>query len=135
MYARRVAIFTSMDKNGKILLQHRGEDTPTKKNMWAFFGGEIEDRETPEEAVRREAEEEICIKLKNLKLFKRYEFQEPYGSAEKFMFIAETNASLEELKEQQTEGQDLGFFSFKELEKLEISDNDMKIIKDVLNIN
>jgi mutator protein MutT len=133
MYTRRVTLFILMDSDGKIVLQHRDGNAPTKKNMWAFFGGGIDKGETPEQTVRREAREELGIELKNLKFFNRYEFQESYGFIEKSVFVAELDNSVEELKKQQEEGDGLGLFSFEETKGLEMSENDMKILKDLFD--
>jgi 8-oxo-dGTP diphosphatase len=133
MYVRRVALFVLRDKEGRVVLQHRDENAPTKPNQWALFGGEIEKEETPEEAVRREAEEELHIKLKGLRFFKRYEFKETYGARERFVFVAGLDKSIEELKKQQMEGDDMGLFSFKDIGELNISENDMRILKGLFN--
>lgn len=133
MYARRVALFVLRDKNGRVLLQHRSKTAKRIPGYWAFFGGGIEKNETPEEALKREAEEELGIKLKDFKFFRRYEFQEAEGLYEKFVFVAPLDNSLEELKKQQKEGQNLGLFSFEELTDLKITDNDMIILKDLFD--
>lgn len=133
MYARRVALFVLRDRNGRVLLQHRSKTAGRLPDYWAFFGGGIDKGETPEEAVKREAKEELGIELEDLKFFKRYEFQEAEGLQEKFVFIAPLNYSPEELKKQQEEGQNLGLFSFEELKNLKITNNDMVVLKDLFN--
>ena len=35
-------------------------------DMWSLFGGEIEKNEDPQEAMLREIEEELCIKVKDI---------------------------------------------------------------------
>lgn len=131
MYARKVCLFVLRDRSGRVLLQHRDKDAPFLADCWAFFGGEINKNETPSEAVKREAEEELGIKLRDFEFFKKYEFQEEAGIWEKFVFIAPLKNSPKNLKEQQQEGKDLGVFSFEELKNLKISDNDMIILKDI----
>lgn len=133
MFVRRVACFILRDEEGRVLLQHRDKNAPILLNHWAFFGGGIEEGESPEEAVKREAKEELDIELKELKFFKKYEFREEQGLYEKFFFIAKLNHSIEELKTQQKEGQNLSLFSFNDLKKLQISDNDMIVLKDLFN--
>lgn len=133
MYVRRVALFILRDKKERILLQHRQKTAQRLPDYWAFFGGEIEEGETPEDTVQREAKEELGIELKDLKFLKRYEFQQEDGLHEKFVFIATLTISIEELKIQQEEGQDSGLFSFKELKNLKISDYDKIILKDLFN--
>ncbi|MBD3361711.1 NUDIX domain-containing protein [Candidatus Woesearchaeota archaeon] len=133
MYARRIAMFVLRDDNNRVLLQHRDKDASVLPDHWAFFGGGIEGNETPEEAVRREAKEELGIELKDLDFFKRYEFQEKKGLYEKFVFVAPLNYAMDTLKKQQDEGQDLRVFSFEELANLKISDNDKVVLEDLFN--
>lgn len=133
MYVRRVALFVLKDEDGRVLLQHRDKTAPRLPDYWAFFGGEIEENETPEDAVIREAKEELGIEFKNLEFFKRYEFQQEDGLHEKFVFIASLSVSFKELRRQQEEGQNLGLFSFEELKNLKISDYDRVILRDLFN--
>jgi len=130
MYNRRVALFVLKDKD-RILLQKRSKDDDKIPNYWAFFGGQIEEGESPEQAVKREAKEELGIVLEDFKLFKRYELQTPWGLHENFVFVAPLKDSLETLRKQQTEGQGLDLFSFKDIEKLKITDTDRIILKDL----
>lgn len=120
-----------MDKEKRIILQHRDEGAPTRKSMWALFGGGIDDGETPEQAARREAKEELGVELNGLKFFRHYNQDEGYGMVEKFVFVADLENSVEELKKQQTEGDDLGLFSFEETKELNIHENDVKILMDL----
>lgn len=131
MYARRVALFVLRDKEGRVLLQHRSESAKLLPDYWAFFGGGIGDDEIPEKAVAREAMEELGIELKDLKFFKRYEFQEEPGLFEKFVYTAPLEHSLDFLREKQKEGKDCGLFSFDELKSLKISDNDRVVLEDL----
>ena len=49
-------------KEGKVLIQRRSEGMPGG-GLWEFPGGSIEPGETPEEALRRELEEETCVAI------------------------------------------------------------------------
>ncbi len=130
-YSRRVALFALIDDERKILLQLRDNKAPTAPGFWAFFGGGIEDRESPEEAVRREAGEELDIKLEGLKFFRRYVFRHKEGLSEKFVFTAHLMFPVDELRKRLKEGDDLGLFSSKSISKLKITDYDKKILKDI----
>ena len=55
--------------DGTMLLQHRTKDAPTFPDHWSLFGGGIEEGETPEQAVRREALEELSYQLASPRLF------------------------------------------------------------------
>ena len=64
----KVSLFTLFNNRNSFLLQHRTQDAPRLPNMWAFFGGGVERKETPLQAVYREAWEEINYRLKDPKL-------------------------------------------------------------------
>jgi 8-oxo-dGTP diphosphatase len=53
-----------LHRHGCVLLQHR-DDSPAIRypGAWAIFGGHVEEGETPEEAARREIEEELGLRL------------------------------------------------------------------------
>lgn len=124
-------MFVLRDAEDKVLLQHRSESAKLLPGYWAFFGGGIEEGETPEQALVREAREELGIELKDFKFFKRYEAQEEPGLFEKFVYTAPLEYSLDSLRKQQEEGKDLGLFSFGELKSLKISDNDRIVLEDL----
>ena len=54
-------------ERGNLVLQLRDNipsiETP---GMWSLFGGMIEKNEDPQEAMLREIEEELCIKVKDI---------------------------------------------------------------------
>ncbi|UCD03993.1 MAG: NUDIX hydrolase [Candidatus Woesearchaeota archaeon] len=130
-YWRRIAIFTLKDEKGRFLLLLRDKNVKDLTHYWAFIGGGIEEGETPEEAVMREAEEEIGIRP-NLRSFKEYDdlhYKDNLYQA--FVFIGKLEHPLEQLKKQQTEGEDLGLFSIDEIKKLKIHDGDMTVWKDI----
>lgn len=133
MNIRRAAGFALKDKEGRILLQHRDEKAPINPNCWGIFGGQMEEGETPEETVAREAKEELGIDLVDLKFFRRFEFQEEGDAFEAFIFVAPLLYSVEQLRKQQTEGKDLGLFSFKETKKLKTSNHTKTILKALFN--
>ncbi len=130
-YARRIALFILKDQRGRFLLQHKDETSKRIPNYWGFFGGGIKKGETPEQAVIREAHEELKIGLEQLKFFKKYIHKESIGIVEKNIFTAQTAIQLEKLREQQTEGDDIGFFSLEETKALRMLDNDRAILADI----
>jgi len=134
-YAHRSAGFILFDKDNKIILQHRDAEAPQFALYWSLFGGGIEEGETPEEAVRREAQEELQIKLYDLKLFKRHEYKEKSGLREEFVFVSPLRNTVEELKKKQTEGDTLGLFSFEEINKLKVIPRDLEPINEFFSKN
>ncbi len=122
------SLFVLRDEKGRVLLQHRTKDAERFPDFWSFFGGGINPGETPEDAVRREAKEELEIELKDLKFFKRYELE---GSGDKFVFVAPLKHSIKQLKIQQKEGNNLGLFSWEDLKNLKLPNHDLPILKDL----
>jgi len=116
--------------NGMILLQYRGKDNRWNQDSWSEFGGQIEEGETPEEAIKRELKEELGIELTDLKFFKKYELQRKKGIYEQFVFTASLNYPLDRLKKQQKEGGDLSLFTYKEIKNLKMADYTKEILED-----
>jgi 8-oxo-dGTP pyrophosphatase MutT (NUDIX family) len=67
---RQVAAALLVTPEGRYLMQHR-DDLPhiILPGHWACFGGTIEPGETPEAALRRELEEEIEFRVRNVVAF------------------------------------------------------------------
>jgi len=116
--------------NGTILLQYRDKDSKWNQDSWNEFGGQIEEGETPEEAVKRELKEELGIELADLKFFKKYELQRQKEIYEQFVFTASLNCPLESLKKQQKEGKDLAFFNCEEIKNLKMAGYTREILED-----
>lgn len=63
MKLRKVALIIFYDKDKRILLQNR-EGISKLGEKWGYFGGGIEEGETPQQAVVRETKEELNYDLK-----------------------------------------------------------------------
>lgn len=133
MFIKRIAIFVLYNFEKQILLQHRDENAKYYPNYWGFFGGSIENGETVEEALMREADEELQMHFDKVQLFKRYEIEEDIGKCERFLFLIPTKKSLSELKKQQLEGDDLKFFNSEELAKLKLNPYTKFIFDDIFS--
>ena len=70
MIKRNVALVLFYDNKGNILVQDRREKSRIGEE-YGFFGGQIEEGETPEQALKREIKEELGINIKNFKYFKK----------------------------------------------------------------
>lgn len=129
---KQVSDYILYDDNSRVLLMHRTSDAPTHPDYWGLFGGKIENGETPEMAVKREAQEELGIRLENVGLFKTYSQEDQYGKQIRHIFTGPLEYSLEELRANQKEGQNLNLFSLDDLNNIKISKNDLVIVKDVI---
>ncbi len=50
-------------RDGRVLLVHRSPSKRFYPDVWDLFGGHVEEGESPEEALRREAREELGIEV------------------------------------------------------------------------
>lgn len=68
---KQIAQVLLFDRNDRLLIYLR-DDKPEIPfpNHWDFFGGHVEEGETPEEALVREVNEELGVKLKAWQLFR-----------------------------------------------------------------
>ncbi len=75
---RKVAVLVPYyTKDGKsfVFLQKRSKDAKILPNFFGFFGGGIDEGETPEQAVRREIKEELVYEMKDYKFFNHFEHE------------------------------------------------------------
>jgi mutator protein MutT len=63
-----------LSNNSRVYLQKRTEDAPTSPGYFGFFGGLVEEGETPEIALEREIQEELGIHVSGYAHFKSYDF-------------------------------------------------------------
>jgi mutator protein MutT len=138
MKTRNVALIIFYDKDKRILLQDRRGISKLGAE-WGFFGGRIEQGETPEQAVVRETKEELCFDLKDYKYVGEYGYEIGESLKKKFpnfdfdivlckVFIAPLKHNLYKFK--QKEGINMKLFSLDEAEKLKmVSDGDIEIVR------
>ncbi|HEY2920408.1 MAG TPA: NUDIX domain-containing protein [Candidatus Binatia bacterium] len=71
---KQIAQVLLFDRDRKLLIYLRDDkpDIPFP-NYWDFFGGHVEEGETPEKALVREVEEELAIDLTEWKFVRSYE--------------------------------------------------------------
>lgn len=119
------------DSDKRFLLQHRSWDAERLPGYWAFFGGGIKEGESPENAIRREAFEEIGYNLIEPRLLVEQNFRIKGNYGYMYVFIEPFNGNKFELKLQ--EGQGWGWFSASKIDTLKMIDHDRKIIKTAAN--
>jgi len=111
----------------KILLQHRPKGMDEHGDRWGFFGGAIEDGETPEEALVREVQEELGLSLTKFEPFRTYDF----NGRIRHVFTTTLEVRPEQLNQQ--EGDVMQFFSRDELQEISLSENDRQMLGDLFS--
>jgi 8-oxo-dGTP diphosphatase len=124
MPRRDVAVLILYDGDGRILLQHRTEDAPTFPDYWAFFGGGLEEGETPEQTVEREIIEELAYKLRSPRRFSSRQFLYKGFEITVHVFTERYDGSPLTLGE----GQGMGWFLPEETALLKMVDPDRDVI-------
>lgn len=104
------AVITAIVKEGKLLM---AKHTYGGYNRYALIAGFVEAGETLEEAVMRETEEEVGIKVKNLKYFGSQPW--PYPHSLMIGFTAEYESG--EIKVDEKEIEDARWFGIDEIER------------------
>ena len=125
----QAALIILYDSEKRFLLQHRTKDAERLPDYWAFFGGGIEKGESPEEAIRREAFEELNYKLKFPQLAVEKNFELDCIPGYMYVYIEEFNEVKSTLRLQ--EGQGWGWFKAEETDELKMTDNDRDVVKSI----
>ena len=122
---RRVALIIFYDKQGRILLQNRKEISKYGEE-WGYFGGGIEEGETPEQALIRETKEELNFDLKKYTFIGIIKTEDQRGIIERHVFISPLpNMKLFD----QREGKSMQLFSLEEAKKVKSVFGDDQVIK------
>jgi len=129
---RKVALIIFYDENKKILLQDRKRISRVGEE-WGFFGGEIEENETPEQAIIRETKEELNFDLKEYKFIGEFKNKVNEGLIiDRFVFIAPLKDNLS--KFEQLEGEKMQLFLLEEIEKLKMVLGDELVVQELKQI-
>jgi len=124
-----VSLIVLYDSDRKLLLQHRTLDAPILPGYWAFFGGSIEDGESPEEAVCREAREELNCELKSPELFMEQDFTIDDKMGHMYVFIHSFYGDKTGLELR--EGQGWGWYKATKINCLKMIGHDREMVKKI----
>jgi 8-oxo-dGTP diphosphatase len=127
---KRFAGAILVNSENKILLQLRSKNDIYYPNCWTLPGGKVEENETVEQALEREIEEELGVKLTDHRLFRKLIDQEGDYVIERYIFWSKFDCKIENLK--LGEGSALKYFSEDEISSLKIGFNLKKVIEDFI---
>jgi 8-oxo-dGTP diphosphatase len=127
MVTRRVSVIVFYDDDKRILLQDRTGIGKFNVNLhWGFFGGGIEDGETPEQTLVREVKEELGYELEDFRYIGVYQGKLNEHTIILHAFISPLGDKLSKFK--QKEGAGMKMFSLDEAMKLMKYDHDRGVI-------
>ena len=109
------------DEN-KILLQYRKSINKWNSD-WGIFGGHINDNESDIEAVIREVQEELAMKVEEKDLIRLGTVKTPVGEAYTSIFLSKLTIDVADIKV--VEGDGCSLFSEEECSKLELHPGDV----------
>ncbi|MBT6051483.1 MAG: NUDIX domain-containing protein [Candidatus Scalindua sp.] len=124
---KKASVIILYDSENRQLLQHRTFDARLMPDYWAFFGGGIEKGETPEEAVCREAFEELNYNLKKPRFILEMDFKVGTVKGHVHVFIEKFFGDKSVLK--LNEGQAWGWFKLQEMQSLKMIDHDRDVVE------
>jgi 8-oxo-dGTP diphosphatase len=126
------AIILENDKGQFLLALRDNKPGIPFPNHWDLIGGHVEEGETPEEALIREAKEELDIDLKEYTFYKKYECLtgDAYENI-KYIYTGKINIPLEEVT--LLEGERPQYFSSEEIPNLKFANIIKSILIDYIN--
>jgi 8-oxo-dGTP diphosphatase len=130
MKKKKVSIILFYDKSGNILLQDR-KKISKRGEEYGFFGGHIEENETPEETLRRELKEELGISIEDLedfRFFKNFKLKlsQLNLDLERYTFIAK----IPDIKSLKVSEGRLALMKFEDSFNLKMVPGDVEILKE-----
>lgn len=111
---RKNVVALILEKDNKFLIEKRKENISVDAGKFVFPGGHVDGNESLEEAIRREAMEELGIKLIHLELIYTTEFNGPEEKQKLYWFWCNNYAG----EIQNNEAEQLLWIGEKETHKL-----------------
>lgn len=124
---RDIALLIIINKEGKLLLQHRSEHLERWPGYWGFFGGGIEEGETPEEGLKREIHEELGYRVENHKLLLEQDFVGKNHWGVRYIYACEHDESQEFILCSESQGCD--WYHVNDLDGIKLHREDYKTIR------
>ena len=94
----KVATALLFDRNNRLLIYLRDNKPEISfPNHWDLFGGQVEENETPEQALVRELKEELNLHITDFAFYKTFESTNEQKPNTKFVFVVRTEKAVEEL--------------------------------------
>lgn len=115
-----------LQRSGKILIAQRA-NSGRFANKWELPGGKIDPGETPQQALRRELQEELGIETAVGTLFSDTLYQHEAGQIRQFTFWTELSGSLDDIR--LTEHQAVHWVTPKELSGYEFAGADVAVVE------
>jgi 8-oxo-dGTP diphosphatase len=125
METRKVSGIVFYDEQKRILLQDRRGISKWGEE-WAFFGGKVEDNETPEQAVVRETKEELSFDLVEYKKIGVHVYDLEELHVIDTTYVSPLKNHLSQFV--QREGQGMKLFTISETRKLKLIQGDYEVL-------
>ena len=135
MKKAHLALMVFVDEEGRTLLQDRTNKSKLGEE-WGYFGGSVDDGESPERAVVREIREELEFEVENPTYLGHYvsHGRHPENPGTRIQLIQDvfiTRVSSEDIaRMQQHEGAGKERFTFDQARRLNMYPQDMRILDD-----
>lgn len=125
-HMKQAAVALFIRNDGKILLQHRDNNTTWFPDHWSFFGGGIEEGEKPIDTIKRELVEELEYAVVNPKLVHIHHFFVDGEECVNNIFLIKYD---ETSKLKLHEGKEYGWFSYDDLKALKMLPDDKSALR------
>lgn len=123
---RDFSVAILINSKNEFLLQKKTIDYKPSPGIWCLFGGAIELKESPEQAIKREIKEEIGMEMNDLEFIEAIDYKLKEFKGKLYVFLILMNHEISEIRLQ--EGAGFAFFSKEELSSINISESSKKAI-------